>query len=77
MGLLPLLRQTGMPLSEMTAFAALYRHGDATIAGRRAVLEGHRGRLRNRRAEVDRCEAELEEKLRLYDTLEGKSPCGS
>lgn len=65
--LLKSLRETGMPLETMRHFAGLYRDGNETIAERRKILVAHGIRLRDQRAELDRCEALLAYKLKMYD----------
>lgn len=67
--LLASLRTTGMSLSEMRRFAALYAAGDETITQRKAVLEAHQTSLDDRQAELDRCRTLLAQKLRKYDAL--------
>ena len=71
--LLASLRETGMSLSDMRAFAALYAVGDKTVAQRKAALLAHRESLDDRQAALDRCRAILERKLQLYaKILEGE-----
>jgi len=65
--LLASLRSTGMPLAEMQAFAELYASGDDKIPERKATLLAHGRRLDDRQAELDRCRAILERKLKRYD----------
>jgi DNA-binding transcriptional MerR regulator len=67
--LLASLRTTGMPLSDMRAFATLYASGDETILLRKAALEAHRRSLDSRQAELDQCRAILDRKLRKYDEI--------
>lgn len=61
------LRKTGMPLGEVRAFAASAQGDDAERAGaqraRLALLERHRARLAERRAELEACEAYLDMKI--------------
>jgi len=66
------LRKTGMPMKEMQRFALLYRQGEATVSQRRDLLLKHEQRLRERRADLDRCEEVLAYKLAAYDRIEGK-----
>ena len=71
--LLASLRQTGMSLSKMRSFAALYAVGDETVLQRKTALLEHRKSLSKRYAELDRCRAILERKLLKYDAiLEGQ-----
>ena len=67
--LLASLRETGMSLSEMRAFASLYAAGDETVRQRKAALEAHRDSLAERQADLDRCRSILERKLRKYDEI--------
>ncbi len=71
--LLASLRATGMPLSDVRAFAALYASGDETVLQRKAALLKHRQSLEDRQAELVRCRAILDRKLKRYDDiLEGQ-----
>lgn len=65
------LRATGMPLSNMRAFAALYASGSETVPQRKTALLTHRQSLDDRQAELDRCRAILEQKLKKYDEILG------
>ena len=67
--LLASLRETGMPLSDMRSFAALYALGDETIPQRKAALSKHWQSLEERQAELDRCRAILSRKLKRYDEI--------
>jgi len=67
--LLASLRATGMPMSEMRAFAELYASGDATIPDRKAALLAHRRSLADREAELDRCRTILDGKLKRYQEI--------
>jgi DNA-binding transcriptional MerR regulator len=67
--LLASLRATGMPMSDMRAFAELYASGDATIPARKAALLAHRHSLEARQAELDRCRVILSQKLQRYDEI--------
>ena len=69
--LLASLRSTGMPLSKMRQFAALYRAGDQTVPQRRQILLDHSDQLIQRRNALDRCEELLAHKLKLYDEIQG------
>lgn len=73
MQLLASLRMTGMSLSDMRAFAALYAFGDTTVPQRKEALLAHRRSLENRQAELDLCRAILDRKILKYnETLEEK-----
>lgn len=67
--LLASLRETGMPLSEMRAFAALYASGDETVPQRKAALLAHRKSLDEKQAKLDRCRAILDRKLLKYGEI--------
>lgn len=71
LALLSSLRATGMSMSDMRAFAALYADGDATIPRRKAALLAHKHSLQARQAELDRCRALLDRKLQRYDEIMG------
>ncbi|MEE9454230.1 MAG: MerR family transcriptional regulator [Paracoccaceae bacterium] len=72
--LLASLRATGMPMSDMRAFAELYASGDEKIGERKAALLAHRQGLEARQTELDRCRAILDRKLEIYDgILEGRT----
>lgn len=64
------LRKTGMSTKVMSRFAALYREGDRTMPERKAILLTHAESLKERRAELDRCEEVLAHKLAIYRNLE-------
>lgn len=72
--LLASLRETGMPMARMRAFADLYCKGDATIAERRAALLDHRARLKEQHDRIARCEALLDHKLERYAAIEQSKP---
>lgn len=67
--LLASLRETGMSMERMHAFADLYRQGKATISERRAILLEHRQRLKDQHERLARCEALLDHKLERYDAI--------
>lgn len=67
--LLASLRETGMPLTDMRAFANLYALGDETVAQRKEALLAHRQSLTDRQAALDRCRAMLDQKLSKYDAI--------
>jgi DNA-binding transcriptional MerR regulator len=64
------LRATGMPIRDMQRFAELRRHGDATIAERRALLDAHRDEVLERIAELQRDLRAVTDKITHYQTLE-------
>lgn len=70
--LLASLRETGMPTSEMRAFARFYRDGNVTVSERKAMLCTHQQRLEHRRAQLDRCHDILSHKLAKYDEIIGE-----
>ncbi|MEP5732168.1 MAG: MerR family transcriptional regulator [Sulfitobacter sp.] len=70
--LLASLRETGMPLKEMSEFGQLYQRGDATVAQRKAMLIAHGQRLERRRAALARCDALLQFKIGRYDEILGE-----
>lgn len=72
--LLASLRETGMALSDMRAFAALYASGDATVPQRREALLAHQRSLLDRQAELDKCRAILDRKLQKYSDILEESP---
>lgn len=67
--LLASLRATRMSLANMRTFAALYASGDKTVSQRKFALVKHRQSLEDRQAELDRCRAILDRKLKIYDQI--------
>lgn len=67
--LLSSLRETGMSMADMRAFATLYQGGDATVPARKAALLAHRQSLALRRAQIDRCRELLDRKLQIYEEI--------
>ena len=67
--LLASLRETGMPLADMRAFATLYASGNETVAQRKAALLAHRKHLDDRQAELDRCRTILDRTVQKYDEI--------
>lgn len=61
------LRETGMPIRQMRAFAQLRGQGDATLAERDALLRAHLAALDERLAWLHDCRAALAEKLAHYE----------
>lgn len=66
------LRATGMPIRAMQQFADLRREGEATIASRRLLLEGHRDGVASRIAELQTDLAAITEKIDHYRRLESE-----
>lgn len=73
--LLASLRATGMPVSEMRAFAELYDSGDETIPERKVALLAHRLSLEARQEELNRCREILDRKLQRYDEILEEYTC--
>jgi MerR family transcriptional regulator, aldehyde-responsive regulator len=67
--LLASLRETGMSLSDMRAFATLYQAGDETVPQRQAALMAHRKSLDQRQADLDCCRTILDRKLKKYEEI--------
>lgn len=63
------LHDTGMPIRHMQQYARLLRHGDATTAERRALLERHRQEVRARMRTLSENLRMIEKKIRHYDAL--------
>ncbi|MTD98752.1 MerR family transcriptional regulator [Paracoccus sp. YIM 132242] len=63
------LRQTGMPIAEMQAYARLRAQGDATAAARRDLLMRHRDGLRQRLADLAECLSLMDQKIALYGAM--------
>ncbi|RVU33767.1 MerR family transcriptional regulator [Hwanghaeella grinnelliae] len=61
------LRETGMSMVQMRRFCSLAQEGDKTKPERRRILVDHAAELDRRRAQLDRCEAVLQVKIRSYD----------
>ena len=67
------LRATGMPIRRMLEYAELRRHGDTTIAERRALLEAHQQLIQARIAELERNLAAITAKIQEYHQMEESS----
>jgi len=67
--LLASLRDTGMPMTEMSTFAALYRQGDETVQARKAMLIAHQQRLARRKKALEKCADLLVTKIEKYDAI--------
>ena len=61
------LRCTGMSIAEMRKYAALARQGSATLKERRALLAGHRARVRETIERWGEALALLDAKVDYYD----------
>ncbi len=68
------LKATGMPIREMLRYAALREQGAGTEAERRALLEAHRARVRDRVAELQACLLVLDTKIAGYAGSETRMP---
>ena len=64
------LRETGMSIRQMRAFAQLRSQGDATLAARHALLQAHLEALDQRLARLQECRGALGEKLDHYRELQ-------
>lgn len=60
------LRATGMPIRRIREYAELVREGDGNEAERLALLEAHRGEVRERLREVRRNLELIDYKIGLY-----------
>lgn len=60
------LKTTGMPIRDMTRYAALRKQGDRTVPERQAMLETHRDQVRDRVAELQQCLLVLDQKIAGY-----------
>lgn len=69
LGMLACLRGTGMPLSETESFTRLVQEGEHTVPQRIEILQGHRERLEEKRAELDRYQRHLDEKIAYYNEV--------
>jgi DNA-binding transcriptional MerR regulator len=66
LGILRCLRETGMPIAQMRAFAEQVRAGDAAIAQRLAVLEEHDRGVAEQIALLQRQRVRIREKIEHY-----------
>ncbi|WP_042338033.1 MerR family transcriptional regulator [Paraburkholderia ferrariae] len=64
------LKATGMPISEIRAFAELRAQGDATYGARREMLAQHREAVRARIAELQANLSAITDKIAWYETAE-------
>jgi len=72
LGLLACLRGTGMPLAETETFTKLVHKGEHTVPDRIELLESHRERLAQKRAELAAYEKHLDEKIDYYNSVLAK-----
>jgi DNA-binding transcriptional MerR regulator len=70
------MRETGMPLSQLSDYVGYRRAGVDGLAGVLAVLSEHRAAMLARRAELDECLRIVDGKLAKYRMLEqqGRPP---
>jgi len=60
------LRQTGMPIAAMRAYAGLREQGESTVAARMALLSDHQQRLRDQLRVLRAHHRALEHKIATY-----------
>lgn len=60
------LKQTGMPLADIRAYADLRAAGEITLQSRLSMLKLHRQRLTAQMAELATCAQALDDKMRIY-----------
>lgn len=63
------LKETGMPLEQMLAYAKLRSEGDATLAARMVLLQQHADALAQRLALEQQHLQKLQEKIAYYQQL--------
>lgn len=63
------LRQTGMPIVQMQAYARLRAGGDVTATARRDFLIRHRDDLQKRLADLTECLSLMNHKIALYEAM--------
>lgn len=66
LGTLKCLRDTGMPVADMVAFAELCRAGDHTVAQRVALLESHHARVEEHIADLRAKQEGIADKIAWY-----------
>jgi DNA-binding transcriptional MerR regulator len=66
LGVLRCLRETGMPIAQMRAYAELNRHGRATMASRLHLLVEHDRQVQDRIAQLQDQRVHLQDKIRWY-----------
>lgn len=69
LGVLRCLRDTGMPIAQMSRYAELARGGDATLAERMALLEEHDARVEQHIADLRAQQAHVREKIAWYRSV--------
>lgn len=69
--LLRWLRQTGMPIAQMTRFAELTRAGAHTIADRITLLEEHDQHVSKQIARLRDSQSQIHAKIRYYRSAHG------
>lgn len=63
------LKETGMPLEQILAYARLRAEGETTVTRRRALLQAHRDRIKARiESEIEHLRM-LDLKINYYDSL--------
>ena len=67
------LRATGMPIHEMQKYVALYMEGDQTLEARKAMLEAHQQRVKERITDLQAHLAVIEYKIANYERLGAES----
>lgn len=84
LGLICCLKNTGMPLQEISRFVQLARQGEHTLADRVALLQKHRenviGRIEEMQNYLDKVTCKLDcftEKLQAYRSREEKEQAGN
>lgn len=70
------LRQTGMPLAEISQYIAMFYEGDKTVNDRLAVIERHHEKVLEDMEGLKRCIQLLERKIKYYKALKtGENAC--
>ncbi|MFC3996659.1 MerR family transcriptional regulator [Nocardiopsis sediminis] len=67
------LRDTGMPVRDMLEFARLRRQGEHTAPQRRALLAGHREKLREQARRLESTLGFLDRKIDHYDGIAARA----
>jgi DNA-binding transcriptional MerR regulator len=70
------LRQSGMSIRQMQAYARQVRAGKATLGARQRLLREHRARVEQQVQELQRALALIDRKVALYDTWIRKHGAG-
>ncbi|MDR3426239.1 MerR family transcriptional regulator [Silvimonas sp.] len=66
------LRNTGMPIRQMLAYAALRSQGDDTLVERRHLLQSHLGEIETQLLELQQTADYLREKIAIYHQQESR-----